>query len=378
MTDAIPGAPRRGRRRSRFVAAVLLGSLTLAGSASAGPLRTAVSADEPVVTWGLQPTQNPDGPYRPNFVFTLKPGEEIHDSIHLQNYSAEKVELTIYPSDAFNSPNGALDLLPGDKEPTDVGRWITLDETNVTLSPNDLVDIPFTLTVPKDGVEGGDHVGGIVSSFKGVTNGEKAPVKLDRRLGTRVQVRIDGPLNPQLTISKMKTRYDGPSNPAATGTMRVTYTVTNTGNVRLAAKKSIKVKSPIGFPTHTTDLAPLPELLPGNAINIADEIHGVWPTVRASTKVTLTATPTRDGDDFNGTEAGASASTGAWTWPWAFLLLMVALGIGYAIRRELKKRREAAHARELEALVDARIGQPVGGGGLGYGEADDAEKGSTP
>lgn len=357
---------RRSAIRRLSAAALLVGSLALAPVAPAlattTPTATAVaSADDKdsTVTWGLTPIQDPKKEFRPNFNFELKPGEDLKDSVRVRNYGGAPLKLKVYASDAHNSENGALDLLPGGRHPKDAGSWITLGRNDVTIAPNDFTDIPFTIKVPDKDVESGDHVGGIVASFIGEGKDDKIQVKVDRRIGTRVQIRVAGPLHPQLAITKMHTVYDTPSNPAGTGTMHTRYKVTNTGNVRLAANKVIRVKSPLGFPAHTAHLAPIPELLPGNSIVVVEDVHGVWPTIRSSTKITLTAVPTREGDSFNATDAGTHADEATWSPPWALLLTILVLALAYYLHRRRQQRTQKTHARDLQALVDARLGLPV-------------------
>ena len=358
-------APRRRARRPRaavFVLAAGAAMLPVAATAStpATP-RSAVSAeDQKTVTWEVQPKQNKDEAFRPNFTYTMNKGDEVHDTVRVRNYSRDRLKVAIFAGDAHNSETGALDLPPTGAESKDIGTWIKLPMTNLDIAPDNFVDVDFTMKVPDD-VESGDHVGGIVTSYVGEGADDKGTaVRLDRRLGTRVQVRVEGPLHPALTVTKLRTKYDSPRNPVTGGTLHATYKVTNTGNVRMAADQVIKVKSPIGFPARTVRPDPLPELLPGNSLTLSSDISGVYPTVRSGTKVTLKPKPTRDGDIFGADVLSPSAKAGVWSWPWALVVLLLALGAGFDGRRRFLRREQANADRRIEDKIEARLGSSAG------------------
>jgi hypothetical protein len=60
-------------------------------------------------------------------------------------------------------------------------------------------------------------------------------VGVDRRLGSRVYLRVSGALAPALQMSDVKIDHNGTLNPFGDGSVRVSYVVTNVGNVRLQA-----------------------------------------------------------------------------------------------------------------------------------------------
>lgn len=360
--------PLAGRRPAtrRLVAllSVLIGGLLLlpgaAQAASAPATVNAVgSADGPSVTWEVQPTQAKGQAYRPNFSLTMDRGQSLRDTVRIRNYSAGTLKLDLYATDAFNSESGAIDLLPGGKAPKDAGRWISLPMSKLTIAAGNFVDVPFTIKVPS-GVSPGDHTAGIVTSYLGDgVDGKGTAVQVDRRLGTRVQVRVAGQLVPKLTISDLNTSFNGPVNPAGQGTTTSSYTVTNDGNVRMAADQQIKVSGPFGVLSRSSTPPALGEILPGNSIRVTQKIDGLWPSFRSTTKVTLVPKATREGDTFP-PDLTATAKQGMWTIPWAFLATMLILLALYRLRQRRQRRFQDINALELEALVDARMGQPAG------------------
>ena len=353
---------RQAFRRLCAVLALLVGALTLLGPAAGATPRTAPTAadpNEPTITFGLTPLQGKDQPYRANFDLELTPGQEFKDSVRVRNLSGQQIKLGVYATDALNTENGAVDLLAGADRPEDLGAWITLEREDVTLASNDFIDIPFTLKVPTT-ASPGDHTAGIIASYVGEGGGTAGPaVTIDRRIGTRVLVRVAGTLTPKLVVSDLKTSWDGPMNPLGRGTTTVAYRVSNDGNVRMGATQKIKISSPIGFPATTVNPPQVADLLPGNSIVQTHKVDGVWPIFRSTTKVTVAPVPVREGDSFPA-DISASAKTSNWTFPWAFLIFAIVLFIGWKLWQRRQRQLEDAKSAELTALVDSRLGVPVG------------------
>ncbi|MDQ7908050.1 DUF916 domain-containing protein [Phytohabitans sp. ZYX-F-186] len=374
------------------LAVALLGAASLTPAtpaAAAPPVRQAPNEDS-TLTWSVRPTPTKDQPERPNFSYDLVPGQRIEDSVRVRNLGDKPLTLTVYASDALTTSTGALDLLPAGKPPTDVGKWIVLDTAAIEVPPKKFVDVPFTMVVPAD-TESGDHTGGIVTSYRspGVDDKGRAVV-VDRRLGTRMYTRIGGELRPQLEISDLTIGYSGTANPLEPGDVHVTYTVTNTGNVRLSAEQLLVVPGRLGFPGREAVLDQMPELLPANSLTFSADITDVWPTFRSAVTVELRPVPTRDGDAFDPQTPQATASAAAWSVPWSQLvvLLVVAaavLWVAWRVRRR-RRRKDAVQERAVEvaaivketlqAVLAAREPQPAAD--RAGPSRPDAEPGGTP
>jgi hypothetical protein len=318
----------------------------------------------PTQSWSVRPTPTDAEPDRSSFFFDAAPGETVQDSFRVRNLGERELPLRIYATDAKNTPTGSLVLLSAAESPTDIGTWITFDRTKnveleaagatVTIRPLAFVDLPFTLKVPAS-AEPGDHTGGILSSFLAPgsdANGQA--VTLDRRLASRVALRVDGPLAPGLTISDLSTSYGGALNPAGRGSTDISYRVTNDGNVRLSATQIAKASGPLGLGARTATLQPIPELLPGNSIIVTSTLSGVWPTVRTSTKVVLRPISTRPGDEFPALSA-AEASAGDWAVPWSLLVLLLAAGSSCAGIVLAKRAVKAREQNRIDTAVAAKL-----------------------
>jgi hypothetical protein len=173
-------------------------------------------------------------------------------------------------------------------------------------------------------------------------------------------VRIQGPLRPAMTIANFKIKYDNSLNPLGPGSAVASYRMTNTGNVRFGVDQKIKFTSPIGLPSKTARPGPVVELLPGNSVEMVHEVSGVWPTFRDNAKVTLVPIAVREGDTFKA-ELAQSAKTGTWAIPWATLVLILLVVMGRQLQRRIKQNRERLAALEMEAVIEARVGQATEG-----------------
>lgn len=345
-----------GRAISVSVIAVMMGAF-----ASSGAL-AAEQPEDAALTWSVRPTPTDVAPERPNFSVDAEPGDMVTDSIRVRNYGDESLPLAIYASDALVTESGALDLLPAGEKPVDVGAWTSLDVDSIDVPAQDYVDVPFTIQVPDD-AESGDHAGGIVTSFASETTSDGEPVVLDRRLGSRVQVRVAGTLAPSMEITDLAADYSGGVNPLQPGDLDVTYTVANTGNLRLAAYQLVTAEGPAGLGAADTEPDPLPELLPDNSLNLSVESPNVWPLFRTTVTVRLNPVPAREGDVIDPDAAAYTASVTIWTIPWTQLMVLALLVGGFFALRSTRRRRRRREDERVERAVQqalAERGQEIG------------------
>lgn len=265
------------RRPLALIAATITALLALLAAAP-----VASAADDDLV-WGTKPTDNAVGTGRPNFAYLAQPGGTMRDSIDVSNHGTSAITVSVYAADAFTPDKGGVDALTSDERSTDLGSWITLDTDSITVQPHQVVTVPFTLTVPTTATPG-DHTAAILTSLR--TDAAGTPLTFDRRIGSRVFVRVAGTLKPTLAITKTTVRYDAGFNPFEPGTATVTYTVTNTGNMRLDAHQSIRVS---GLPGAARTVTPKDagEILPGSSRTFTQKVTGVWADGRLTATVTL-------------------------------------------------------------------------------------------
>lgn len=280
------------------------------------------------VTWGVAPAgaDGPDG--RTAFVYSLDPGEVVDDFVAVSNFSEEPIDLDVYGNDAFNTPEGAFDLLPADQEPVDLGSWLQVAQEEITVPARSRVIVPFRMTLPALATPG-DHAGGIVASVV-TPSGEGVGVAVDRRVGARIYVRVSGDLRPVLEVDDLQARYHGSLNPLG-GRTTMTYTVRNTGNVTLTGQPDISAAGPFGLLRRHGEAAALPELLPGQSFTTRQEIGGVPALVRVVGRVEIEPAGTA-GQLIEPRPPTVIAGAGSWALPWTVLWVLIVVAVTAGIR----------------------------------------------
>ncbi len=321
-----------------------------AGVPAKSGLHAVYAADETEpLTFGVA-TSGPEGPDdRAAFGYLLEPGAVIRDQVAVVNLGVAPLTVSLYAKDAINTDAGAFDVLTAEKPSVDVGTWIELAKKSVTVAPGSRKIVKFTVRVPEDATPG-DHVGGIVASLPVTsTDADSNQVAIDRRVGSRVYLRVTGDLAPALEIADVRAVYDGPSNPLAAGSTLITYTLTNTGNVRLGARQELTVRPLVGGPSFTAKPSGIVEVLPGNSFEVTQSVPGVRPL--GLMRVTVDIQPIPRPGDALGVLAPVAGEDTFWAISSTALLLLVLLlfaGVGWMIRR--RQLGGAPSVGELEAL----------------------------
>ncbi|MCC6236688.1 MAG: DUF2470 domain-containing protein [Dehalococcoidia bacterium] len=347
------------RTRLRWRVLACLGALALAvsGLLANGGAVTAQGGPGNA-SWSIQPSNATGTETRPNLTYDLARGSTVVDYVGVQNLGEQPLSLRVYASDAFTTPEGGFDLLPAGQQPRDVGSWIDLD-ARVDLAPRQRVLLPFSLRVPQDATPG-DHAGGIVASRTAdASDAAGNAVKIDLRVGTRVYLRVNGPLRPDLVVEDFGIRFE-PQALFGRGMLQASYTVRNRGNVRLRAAQQATVSGPLGIPVRQQVLDELPELLPGAAHTTTVALDRMPPLFWLATR--LEVSPAVVGND-GVVVPQALASGSVWAVPWAPLAALIPLGgltwLGARMqRRSARQRKERAlFAPEVIEAVKRHMNQ---------------------
>jgi hypothetical protein len=295
--------------------------------------------EEVVHSWALTPGGNTDpdaSGNRSQLTYSADPGTTVTDAVTLYNYSNEQLLFRVYATDALNTEDGNFDLLPGKDQPNDVGSWVSVAQENITVEPGRQVTIPITITIPPEATPG-DHVGAVVASSPTVSEGDDGQaVLLDRRTGTRLYLRVNGPVTPELAITGVDTTYHQSVNPLA-GRATVQFRIENRGNVRVSGKGEVEVSGPFGLGGNTVPMPDVPELLPGSSMTMIVDVDDVPAMFLASTTVTITPT----GDDVTGDQSSSGSDT-TFAPPLSLLMLLLAAVLGLLAWRRIRRYRAAA------------------------------------
>ena len=201
-------------------------------------------------------------------------------------------------------------------------------------------------------------------------------VLVDKRVGTRLYVRVPGDLQPNLTISSMTASYAPTFNPFS-GDTTVTYTVRNAGNVALSADMIVGVKGLFGIGLGDTVTAELSEMLPGSTRTVSIVVPGVSQWVYLNPYVSLA--PKVDPEALNpGPLPIVNRDIVIFVVPWVLLALIV-LGLGIWAWIRFSRARNDRNAKawiehaEAEARRKADAEREVVGAGVG-GAGDGSER----
>ncbi len=301
------------------------------------------------ITFGIAPAGEEGADDRVSFRLELEPGASHDDYVEVTNYSEETITLALLASDGTVTAEGNFDVLPSDVAPEAAGAWIDIAD-EVELEPMGSAVVPFTITVPEDAVPG-DQPAGIVASLRSAGSDEQGnAVSLDSRAGARVHLRVAGDLAPALAVNDLRAEYRPSWNPFAPGTVDLTWSVANEGNVRLGAAQVAGVEGLLGLGGGEAVLEGPREVLPGQSATQTASVEA-WPTFRLGGEVSVTPVVVGS-DEVPGDLLSAAAGTVAlWAVPWAQLAVL-ALVVGVVVL--VLVRRHRARARLEAALAAAR------------------------
>jgi hypothetical protein len=218
-------------RRLGSGTALLTAALTVAVGLTLGGTGSAVHADDTDGMSGTPASESgPDG--RSRFSYEVAPGQQLTDNYSVTNTGTTAQVMRVFSTDAFNTEDGSFGLLDTDAPAVDAGAWVTFENgatyVDVPLEPGESKLVAFTMSVPAD-ASPGDHAAGIVIS---VTS-PQGQILVDRRVATRLYVRVPGDLQAALTVGSISSSYEAQVNPLD-GTTTVTFTVRNPGNIALS------------------------------------------------------------------------------------------------------------------------------------------------
>lgn len=297
------------------------GGTGTAGSGAAGSAPSAANA-----TFGIQPATAKGPDNRDSFTYSATPGAEEVDYVAITNYTGAPLALHIYATDAYNTQDGGFSVLPSTVKPRDIGLWITLPKQFLTIPAKTTEIMPFSLKVPPN-ASVGDHAGGIMAALTTMAYDAKGnQVAIESRVGSRIALRVPGPLRGAVTITAVSVDFHDSLNPFAAGYTTVGYTVNNTGNVRLTGTQSVTISSLFGGSKQSPRIAGIKELLPGDSMRVTTRIDGVLPSLTGT--VHITVGPAAYGTDLDPKISSVSQTSTMIAMPWSFFVLLVLLGAG--------------------------------------------------
>ena len=327
--------------------------VVLVGGSMAFPAATARAEEK--VGIGIAPANDsgkPDG--RTRFTYLADPGQSATDHVRVTNTGTTALKVTVSAADAYNEDNGDFSLRANGEKQTGASSWVTFDgkpELQLTLPPRAARTIPFTVRVPKDATPG-DHAAGLLASA--TTGGQ---VTVQRRIADRLYVRVSGKLQPLLTISSFSGVYHSGINPLD-GSITVTSTVTNSGNVALEGTATMTAGTWFGLGVGQLYRSQLPEILPGNTSTVSYEVSAVPQVGYAVVSLLVQGGISGDAPD-PGPLPVIQRDAFVLAVPW-FLVGLIVIGVGVFLLIRWRRKRDQLYAEEWAAEEAPKKAQEVG------------------
>lgn len=330
------------------IAAITVISLTpIVGPAFANSYKTdirAASTDTDAIA--VNPATNGTADKsRTRFDYQLNPGQPARDSIYVINTGTSVQEVTLYARDAFSGPKGDFLIQDQTTDPTDVGSWVTFTDGEAsykfTLKPKGFVTVPFTVLTPTSATPG-DHVGAVIASS--VTKGKN--LNIVRRVAVRLYARLSGQVQARLKLQNVVTKtYPNPFNPFASNQV-VSYDISNTGNVELAADVSVTTSAPFGLFTSAPQSVRVTTLLPGSKRHITQTVSGAGQLVITSTSVVFTGLLSSSSVASQQPRGRVDVSSTSWPIGWMIWLPLTAVVVFLGRILSISAARKRGGARE--------------------------------
>ncbi|WP_214103807.1 WxL protein peptidoglycan domain-containing protein [Acrocarpospora catenulata] len=298
---------------------------------------------KPTLTWSVQPAgaQGPDG--RRWVELTLDPGQTVTEHLAVRNFSDGAAVFSLKAADGYLTDKGRFNMLQSDRPSVDGGTWIQV-QNEIRVGPKETKVVPFTITVPSDATPG-DHPAGIAAT---VTS-KQGTVAVESRVGFRVMMRASGTVRAAVAVSGLTATYRQSWNPFSAGTVTVTYTASNDGNVAVTGSGKVTVAELFGLAEQDAK-ADVEEIFPGDSREVEARIPGVWALGPLSTSITVSPA-VQSGGPAGAMIERTSATVTVWALPWPQLILVAILAALVLVYRVITRRRRR---RLADLLARAR------------------------
>lgn len=131
----------------------------------------------------------------PVIEFDARPGDTIVDVIKLYNETKETITMTATVQTFKALDETGAPAFSSVEQSTGLATWVKMDESTVTLAPEERKDVLFAINVPKDAEPGGHYAGILWTTGAGPTAAGQTGVGLVIKTGTLLLVRVAGAVN---------------------------------------------------------------------------------------------------------------------------------------------------------------------------------------
>jgi hypothetical protein len=178
---------------------------------------------------------------------TADPGQTIRPLINIRNVSPSKLLVTGQVNDftaAGEDGSPKLLLDPNENNPYSIRTWVT-PLSKLTLESRKIVQLPVTITVPKDAAPGGYF--GVIRFSASAPEIDSTGVSLSASLGALVFVRVNGVAKEGLSVASFSVSQNKKDGKLFEGApVSFVERLKNTGNTYLQPQGQVIVKDTFG------------------------------------------------------------------------------------------------------------------------------------
>jgi hypothetical protein len=299
-------------------------------SATAGSTRLSTAAATPngLISWSEIPASASAPDTRTTYSYaSVQPGTTITDHVAVLNRSSQSAAFTIYGTDATGTTAAnTLLLMPGTQTPFDIGSWVGVagqaGKLSVIIPADKGVIETFRISVPRN-ARPGDHSGALFAAVTFSTRVKNGTVvSEEHRIGIPMYLRVAGPLTAGLRVEAVSVGARGTISPLGSSVTSVTYTVHNTGNIRLAGSALVSVSGLFGASV-STGAKPLPTVLPGDSVRITVAPGSLYPFGPITAHVRVAPGAPAGGIPLAAPLAYVTGSASLFAVPWALLVVII-------------------------------------------------------
>lgn len=210
----------------------------------------------------LQPAiSDPANPLtRAYFILQGKPGTVLQNSVVVTNTGTATGAVNLYTVDAGTGQNSGIIYLLQTAPRRDVGAWIHLSKSQLTLAAGQSKQVAFQVVIPSK-ARAGQHVGGIVAEDveqDSTTTNSKIQITVHSRRIIAIEVNLPGSQVEQLSASGIQVGGSANYEILKVG-------LSNTGTMLLKAKGTLQVIDDKGHVLQNLAIS-MDSFLPGTSI----------------------------------------------------------------------------------------------------------------
>ena len=174
------------------------------------------------------------------FIYSLDLGESKEDALLIFNTSDETKTVKLYAVDSVPSNQGNFALAAEDAPKEDLGGWLKLAETFITLEPGESREVPFTIAIPGN-ADVGEHSGGIIIQKSSLAEAlSQTGASIVTRVGIRVYETVPGEIVKKIELDEFAVKLAAPENQKPF--YGIDLSVSNKSTVSLTPKVDLEIR----------------------------------------------------------------------------------------------------------------------------------------